>query len=178
MTLIDVTRYNCIQLCVNWISIFLINFYIIPSFGINIKLFQSVHVWELTNLNTSTNFYFGVVKSFVLMTDDGQYHRYSWRIKEVKEKFSRYRSGMTQRLGRGIALLFHDRGTRRRWVVSSTPRPHFTPVTHFTGGWVGPRTGLDGRKISFPPGYSIPDLPARSQSLYRLSYPAHTLGVY
>jgi hypothetical protein len=29
--------------------------------------------------------------------------------------------------GRGAALLFHDRGTRRGWVVSSTPRPHFTP---------------------------------------------------
>jgi len=23
--------------------------------------------------------------------------------------------------------------------------------THFTGGWVGPRAGLDGRKISSPP---------------------------
>ena len=34
---------------------------------------------------------------------------------------------MTQRLGRGIDLLFHDRGTRRGWVVSSTPRPKFTP---------------------------------------------------
>jgi len=33
---------------------------------------------------------------------------------------------VTQRVGRGLALLFHDRGTRRRWVVSSTPRPHFT----------------------------------------------------
>ena len=29
--------------------------------------------------------------------------------------------------GRGIALLFQDRGTRRGLVVSSTPRPHFTP---------------------------------------------------
>ena len=29
---------------------------------------------------------------------------------------------MAQRVGRGIALLFHDRGTR-----SSTPRPYFTP---------------------------------------------------
>ena len=29
--------------------------------------------------------------------------------------------------GRGIALLFRDRGTRRGWVVSSTPRPHLTP---------------------------------------------------
>ena len=34
---------------------------------------------------------------------------------------------MTQRADRGKALLFHDRGTRRGWVVSSTPRPHFTP---------------------------------------------------
>jgi len=27
-------------------------------------------------------------------------------------------------VGRGIALLFLDRGTRRDWVASSTPRPH------------------------------------------------------
>ena len=34
---------------------------------------------------------------------------------------------VAQRVGRGIALLFHYRGTRRGWVVSSTPRPYFTP---------------------------------------------------
>ena len=34
---------------------------------------------------------------------------------------------MAHRVGRGIALLFHDHGTRRGSVVSSTPRPHFTP---------------------------------------------------
>jgi len=34
---------------------------------------------------------------------------------------------VAQRVGRGIALLFLDRGTRRGWVASSTPRPHFTP---------------------------------------------------
>jgi hypothetical protein len=64
---------------------------------------------------------------------------------------------VAQRVGRSIALLFHDRGTRRGLAVSSTPRPHFTPgkypVPHFTGGWVGPRAGLDGRKISSPPGF-------------------------
>ena len=27
------------------------------------------------------------------------------------------------------------------------------PGTHFTGGWVGPRAGLDGRKISSPLGF-------------------------
>ena len=30
-------------------------------------------------------------------------------------------------VGRDIPLLFHDRGSRRGCVVSSTPRPHFTP---------------------------------------------------
>jgi hypothetical protein len=34
----------------------------------------------------------------------------------IKVKWSRYRPGVAQRVGRGIALLFHDRGTRR--VVS------------------------------------------------------------
>ena len=34
---------------------------------------------------------------------------------------------MVQKVGRSIALLFHDRGIRRGWVVSSTPRPYFTP---------------------------------------------------
>ena len=48
-------------------------------------------------------------------------------FKNVKVKFSRYRPGVAQRVGRGIALLFHDRGTRRGLVVSSTPRPHFIP---------------------------------------------------
>ena len=45
----------------------------------------------------------------------------------VKVKFSRYRAGVAQRVGTGIALLFHDHSTRRGWVVSSMPRPHFTP---------------------------------------------------
>jgi len=31
--------------------------------------------------------------------------------------------------------------------------PRERPGTHFTVGWVGSRAGLDGRKISFPPGF-------------------------
>jgi len=46
---------------------------------------------------------------------------------KVKVKWSRYRPGVAKRASRGIALLFHDRGTWRGWVVSSTSRPHFTP---------------------------------------------------
>jgi len=47
--------------------------------------------------------------------------------------------------------------------------PRERPGTHFTGGWVGPRTGGKSR----PHRDSIPDRPARSQPLHRLSYPAH-----
>ena len=40
---------------------------------------------------------------------------------------------------------------------------------------MGPRVGLEGGK-SRPHRDSIPDRPAHSQSLYRLSYGAHTLS--
>jgi len=48
----------------------------------------------------------------------------------VKVKWSHYRPDVAQKVGRGITLLFHDRGSRRGWVVSSTPRPQFTPGKH------------------------------------------------
>jgi len=66
---------------------------------------------------------------------------------KVKVKFSRYRPGVAQMVGRDIALFFHDRGTRRGWVVSSTPRPHSTlsknpiPMYRRLGGPLG-RSGL------------------------------------
>ena len=94
----------------------------------------------------------------------------------VKVKWSRYRSGVAQRVGRGIALLFHDRGTRRGWVVGSMPRPHFTPGNDPVpivqeAGWAPGSVWTGGKSRSHRD--SIPDRPARSQSLYRLSYPAH-----
>jgi hypothetical protein len=45
----------------------------------------------------------------------------------IQVKWSRYRPCVAQRVGRRIALLFHDRDTRRGWVIGSTPRLHFTP---------------------------------------------------
>jgi len=93
-----------------------------------------------------------------------------------KVKWSRYRPGLAQRLGRGIALLFHDRGTRRGWVVSSTPRPHFTlgktqyPFCRRLGG----PQGRSGRvKNLIPTGIRFWTVQPVAQSLYRLSYPAH-----
>jgi hypothetical protein len=56
-------------------------------------------------------------------------------------------------LGRGIALPFLDLGARREWVVSTTPRPLYPrerPSIHCTGGWVGPRAGLDACEKSHP----------------------------
>jgi len=91
-----------------------------------------------------------------------------------KVKWSRYRPGMAHRLGRGIALLVHDRGTRRGWLVSSTPRPHFTPGKDLVpilqeAKWA-PGPVWTGSENLAPHRDSIPDRPARSRSLYRLSY--------
>jgi hypothetical protein len=93
-----------------------------------------------------------------------------WTYEKVK--WSRYMPGVAQRVGRVIALLFHDRGTKRGWVVSSTPRPHFTPGKGPVpilqeAGWA-PGPAWTGGK-SLPHWDSIPDRSARSQSLYRLS---------
>ena len=78
---------------------------------------------------------------------------------------------------RGIALLFLDRGTRRGRVVSITPRPLFTsgkepvPILQETGWASGPV--WTGAENLVPTGIWSADRPARSQSLYRLSYRAH-----
>jgi len=86
----------------------------------------------------------------------------------IKVKWSRYRPGVTQGVGRG---------TRRGWVVSSTPRPNFTPGKDPVpilqeAGWT-PGPVWTGRK-SRPHRHLIPNLRTRSQSLYRLSYSAHS----
>jgi hypothetical protein len=59
----------------------------------------------------------------------------------------------------------------------SDSRPsRFNPGTHWIGGWVGPRAGLDNaekRKFLTLLGLELRPLccPTRSQSLYRLSHP-------
>ena len=78
-----------------------------------------------------------------------------------KVKCSRYRPGVAQRVGRGIALLFHDRGTRRGWGVSVTPRPHFTPgkgpvLVVQEAGWAPGQVWTGGKSRHHQD--SIPDL--------------------
>jgi len=85
-------------------------------------------------------------------------------------------TGRTAHRGsRGIALLFHDHGTRREWEVSATPRLLFTPgkdpvpIAQEAGWAPGPVwTGAENLALT---GIRSPDHPARSQSLYRLRYP-------
>jgi len=91
-----------------------------------------------------------------------------------KVKCSRYRSGVTQRVGRGIVLLFHDRGTRKGWVVSSTPRPNFTPGNDPVpivqeAGWAPGPIWTGGK--SRPHRDSIPDRPARSSVAIPIELP-------
>jgi len=100
-------------------------------------------------------------------------------VNHLKVKWSHYRPGVAHRVGRGTALLFHDRGTRRGWVVCSTPRPHFTPGKDPVpilqeDGWAPGPVWTGGK--SRPHRDSIPDCPAQSHSLYRLSYLANTVN--
>ena len=78
---------------------------------------------------------------------------------------------------RGIALPFHDHGTRRRWGVSVTPRPLFSlgkdPVPIVKEAEWAPGPVWTGAENVAPTGIRSPERPARSQSLYRLSYRAY-----
>jgi hypothetical protein len=82
---------------------------------------------------------------------------------------------------------FLDPGTSGGEWSASRPG-HFSPGkrppppgTHWIGGWVGPRIGLDDveKRETLPlPGLELRPLgrPARRQSLYRLSYPGFIIA--
>jgi len=72
---------------------------------------------------------------------------------------------VAQRVGRRIAVHFHDRGTRR-WVsgqqrAPTALYPQERPGTHCTGGWVDPKAGLENlvptgiRSRTVQPGSSV-----------------------
>jgi hypothetical protein len=89
-------------------------------------------------------------------------------------------TGRTAHRGsRGIALLFYEHGTRRGWGVSVTSRLPFTPGKDPVpiiqeAGWA-PEPVWTGAENLALTGIQSPDGPAHSQSLYRLSYPAHSM---
>ena len=87
-------------------------------------------------------------------------------------------TGRTAHTGnRGITLLFLDYGIRKGRGVSVTPRPVFTPGKDPVpivqeDGWA-PGPVWTGAENLAHIGIRPTDRPARSQSLYRLRYPAH-----
>ena len=96
---------------------------------------------------------------------DTHIHSYTHIHMYIKVKWSRYSPNVAQRVGRGIALLFRDCGTRRGWVVSSTPCLHFTPRKDPVpilqeAGWAPGPVWTGG--ISHPHQDLIPDRPAHS----------------
>ena len=71
----------------------------------------------------------------------------SKKVKVTPVRALRLCTGRTAHSGsRGIALLFHCHGTRRGEGLASRPGGFSSRErigTHCTGGWVGPRVGLD-----------------------------------
>ena len=121
----------------------------------------------------------------VYLSHSYNFRKFTWAVQifssiliyvvNVKVKWSSYRPGVAQRLGRGIALLFHDRGTRSGWVVSSTPLPHFTPGKDPVpilqeAGWTPGSVWTGGK--SRPHRHSIPDRLARNS----VAIPTELLG--
>jgi hypothetical protein len=102
------------------------------------------------------------------------------KVKCTLVKALRICTGRTARRGsRGIALLFHDHGIRRVWGVSVTPRPLFAPGKNPVpivqeAGWAPGPVRTSAENLVPLTGIRFPDRPARSQSLYRLRYPAHS----
>ena len=83
---------------------------------------------------------------------------------------------VAQRVGRGIDLFFHDqrhqKGVSVQQHAPAVLYPRERPGTHCTNaGWASGLVWTGGK--SRPTGIRSPDRPARSRSLYRLSYPAH-----
>jgi hypothetical protein len=102
---------------------------------------------------------------------------------QIKVKVPRNRPGGPEGGGgsRGIALLFLDLGIRRGWPVSTTPQPLYpgkdpVPIVQ-EAGWASGPFWTCAKNLA-PTGIRSPDLPARSQSLYRLSYPGPKMACF
>ena len=160
--------YSCIWITSKFVYI---HFYLLKSYNIHCYGHDYLYIQCITDMRRLTK----AIHSEKCVVSRLRRRANVIECKKVKVKWSRYRSGVAQRVGRGIALLFHDGGTRRGWVVRSKTRPHLTPGKDTEpilqeAGWAPGPVWTGG--ISRPHRASIPDRPAGSQSLYRLSYPA------
>ena len=139
-------------------------------------------IYYATGLNANVEYSFRVQSRFKTQTHRRKIHHAteptSNKVKCTLVQALRLCTGRTaHRECRGIALLFLDHGTIRGWGVSVMSRPLFTPGKDPVpivqeAGWV-PGPVWTGTEILAFTGIRSPDRPARSQSLYRLSYRAH-----
>jgi hypothetical protein len=128
----------------------------------------SKHTLNFKHLSTSTS---NSTKTVHTVSWIAMWHR-KLKVKCTLVQALRLCTGRTAHSGSsGIALPFHDHGSRRGWGVSFMPRPLFTPGKDPVpivqeAGWA------PGTESVAPTRIRSPDRPARSQSIYRLSYPA------
>jgi hypothetical protein len=102
-----------------------------------------------------------------------------WKIISPKVKSSLGSERHTTKVYWGVEVKLHPffyLDTRWRWVDGFTPQPFYSqgtaPCTHWIGGWVGPRAGLDAvvkRKI--PARIRTPDHLALSLAPYHRAIP-------
>ena len=105
----------------------------------------------------------------------------SYLILYKKVKWSRYRLGVAQRVGRGIALLFHERGTRRgEWSAARPGRilpPGKDPVPILQEAEWAPGPVLTSGKSRHHRDLT-PNLPARSSVAIPTELPGPHLILY
>ena len=105
-----------------------------------------------------------------------------WRYMAVLKRAKQTMCG-----GGGIAVRAHTHThthtlcAKRGWLVCATPLLLYPekkrPGTFRTRGWVDLGAGMDLSEKSRPHRSSTPDRLARSESLYRLSYPGRRFNV-
>ena len=82
-------------------------------------------------------------------------------------------------MSRVTVLPFHDHGTRRGWSQRHAPAAlypgNYTVPIVQEAGWAPGPVWTGAENLAPPTGIQTPDRPTRSQSLYRLCYPAHNI---
>ena len=95
----------------------------------------------------------------------------------------RNRPRKTHRVSGSIVQLFLNLGTRRRCVVSITPRPSLPrerPSSHCTGGWVGPEPVWIGAENLAPQGFdpwTFQPVASHRKMYYSYKYVQHDIKI-
>ena len=143
----------------------------LPQIIVKVKLIKQLISYSHTNIQTKKKKGVIIKPSYPVRKHLILSHFYTGPPLEVKKvkctlvQALRLCTGRTAHRGsRGIALLFHDHGTRRGWGVSVMPRPLFTlrkdpvPIVHEAGWAPGPV--WTGAKNLAPYPDSIPGPPS------------------